>query len=312
MADRREPSLTVEEPFSPLAPGATPEPTPGKGPRADRRWQFALVSNASSALVVTTFALLVCGLAWNYTTHRYLTGFADAIVPLEGSPQEKTEALLKWFRHVPERINGPAAESAILRDRDPVKIVQNARLLKICGSATNAFINVGDVAGLRTRRLLLLGPSGGAMHVVAEVQWGEQWVVVDPQQGRVFRDHIGRPLTKEELRDREVFRDAISGMPGSSRTYTFERTAHLHLERLPLLGALLHRALDRAWPEWEEAADWGYFPENPSLWLVLVSLPLLLLGILIRLIAEKHRATKHSMTQNPTLATQNSSVTAWD
>src|SRR5437016_14603780 len=126
MADRREPSITVEEPYSPLAP----RPTPGKGPQTDRRWYFALVLNATSALIVTTFALFVYGLAWNYSTHRYLTGFADAIIPLEGSPQEKTEALLKWLRHEPQRINGPAAESAIRRDRDPVQIVQNARLQK--------------------------------------------------------------------------------------------------------------------------------------------------------------------------------------
>src|SRR5437899_6979704 len=152
MPDRDETSITVEEPYSSLGP----RPTPGTGPRTDRPWQFALVRNATSALIVTTFALFVYGLAWNYSTHRYLTGFADAIIPLEGSPQEKTEALLKWFRHEPQRINGPAAETAILRDRDPVKIVQNARLLKICGSATNAFIHVGDVAGLRTRRLVLL------------------------------------------------------------------------------------------------------------------------------------------------------------
>ncbi len=280
MLDRRATSMTAEEPYSP--------PTPGKGPRTDRQWQFALVRHAGSALVMVTLALLVYGLAWNYSTHRYLRGFADAIVPLEGSPQEKTEALLKWFRHEPERINAPVAESASLRDRDPVSIVQNSRLLKACGSAGNAFINLADVAGLRTRRLLLLDRSGGTMHVIAEVQWGERWVVVDPRFGRVFKDRFGHALAKEELRDPEVFRDAISRIPGYSPTYTFERTSHLHLERLPLLGGLLHRTLDRVWPGWEKAVDWGYFPENPSLWPILASVPLLLLGILIQLIVDRY------------------------
>ena len=284
MLDRRESSITTEELYSP--------PTPGKGPRTDRRWQFALVRHASSALVIATFALIVCGLAWNYSTRRYLKGFADAVIPLEGSPQEKTEALLKWFRDGPHRITAPLAGSVSVSDRDPVNIVQNAKLLKICGSATNAFLNVADAAGLSTRRLLLLARSGGTMHVVTEVQWGDRWVVVDPAFARVFEDRSGRALTKEELRDPTVFRDAISRIPGYSPTYTFERTAHLHLERLPLLGVPLRRTLDRVSPGWEEAVDWGYVPENPSLWPMLVSLPLLLLGSLIRLIVGRYRSAE--------------------
>jgi hypothetical protein len=244
-----------------------------------------LVRHASSALVIAALALLVYGLAWSYSTHRYLKGFADAIVPLEGTPQEKTEALLSWFRHEPERIDLHLEGASILRD--PVNIVRNARLLKVCGSATNAFINLADVAGLKTRRLLLLAPSGGAMHVVAEVQWGQQWAVVDPQGSRVFKDHLGRPLTKEELRDPEVFRDAISRMPGYSPTYTFERTAHIHMRRIPLLGDPLRRTLDRVTPEWEETIDWGYFPEHPSLWPILISIPLLLVGIYLWLIVDR-------------------------
>lgn len=282
--------MTAEELNSP--------PTSKKGPRTDRRWQFVLVRHAASALVIAAFALLVFGLAWTYSTHMFLRGFADAIVPLEGSPQERTEALLRWFRHEPERISAPVAESTSLRDRDPVNIVQNARLLKVCGSASNAFINLADVAGVRTRRLLLLAPSGGTMHVVAEVEWGDRWVVVDPRFARVFEDGSGRALTKEELRDPAVFRDAISRIPGYKPMYTFERTAHLHLQRLPLLGGLLRRVLDRVRPGWEEAVDWGYFPENPSLWPILVSLPLLLLGFLIRLIAARYGRTRHSIAQS--------------
>ena len=89
--------------------------------------------------MVAALGLLVYGLAWNYSTHRYLKGFADAIVPLEGTPREKTEALVKWFGHEPER-NGDDPVGGAADLRDPVNVVQNARLLKACGSATNAFI----------------------------------------------------------------------------------------------------------------------------------------------------------------------------
>ncbi len=249
-----------------------------KGPPLDSHRWLTLGHLATRALVIFAVGLFVYGLVWNLSTRRYLKGFSDAIVPLEGSEQERTEALLRWFRHEPQRLEGPGA--GIGSTRDTVIIVRNARLLKICGSATNAFINLAGAAGLKTRRLLLLSEFGTTMHVVAEVKWGDRWVVVDPQQGGVFRNHLGRALSKEELRDPTVFRDAISDMPGYNPEYTFKRTNHIHLRRIPL-GSLLRRSLTRFFPGWEEAVNWGFVPENPSLWPILISIPLFFLGILL-------------------------------
>jgi hypothetical protein len=244
---------------------------------------------ASRVFMLAALILFACSLAWNFSTRTYLRGFADAIVPLAGSPEEKTEALAEWFHHEPRRIGAPVMGfTGPLHDRDPVTIVQNARLLKFCGSASNAFINLADAAGLKVRRLLLLDQSGDTMHVVAEVQWGDRWVVVNPNQGHVFKDHLGRALTKEELRDPEVFRDAISRMPGYLPMYTFERTAHIRLKRIPILGGPMRRVLDRFAPGWEESIDWAYFLDNPSLWLIFVSSLLLLLGILKNLIVNRY------------------------
>jgi hypothetical protein len=229
-------------------------------------------------LVIFTLGLFIYGVALTYSTRRYLKGFSDAIVPLDGSAEMKTEALLRWFRDEPQRLNTHVEGAGMLRD--PVTIVQNRQLLKVCGSASNAFINLADAAGLKTRRLLLIAASGNVMHVVAEVQWDQRWVAVDPQQGRVFRDPLGRALSKEELRDPQVFQDAISGMPGYNPSYTFEHTRHLHLRRIPL-GDLLRRILTYLFPVWEEAVNWAYIPENPSLWPIVISLPLFFLGNLL-------------------------------
>ncbi len=272
--------------------------TPEKTPPAEFSSGLALGHLAIRAFVILTFGLFVYGLAWNYSTRRYLKGFADAIVPLAGSPEEKTEALAEWFRHEPRRIVPPVSGSnGLLQDRDPVTIVQNTRLLKLCGSASNAFMNLADAAGLKVRRLLLLDKFGNVTHVVAEVQWDDRWIVVNPQQGLIFEDHLGRALTKEELRDPEVFRDAISKMSGYSPTYTFERTIHLRLKRIPILGDPLRRGLDHFVPGWEEATNWSYFPENPSLWLILVSLPLLMSGVLANLIANRHGRHRPSIKE---------------
>jgi len=159
--------------------------------------------------------------------------------------------------------------------------LQNAQLLKVCGSASNAFINLATSENVKTRRLLLLDESGGAKHVVAEVQWGERWVVVDPSLGRVFEDGVGRALSKEELRQPRIFADAISRMPGYLPAYGFERTTHLRLERIPVLGAALRGALNRRLPSWEDSFSWASVLENPSSWPILASVPLFLFGIFI-------------------------------
>ena len=245
---------------------------------------------ASRATMLAAMCLAICGLGWNYSTERYLKGFADAIVPLSGSPQEKTEALVDWFHHEPKRADASVPVSAGLLDgRDPVYIVQNARLLGVCGTSSNAFMNLAAAAGLKVRRLLLLDQHGGTMHVVAEVQWGDRWVVINPQQGLVFKDKQGRGLTKQELRDPTVFEDAISRMPGYDPDYSFQHTIHLHLERIPVLGHALRIVLNHLDPGWDEAVNWAYFPENPSLWLIFASIPLLLLGILGDWVVRRYR-----------------------
>jgi len=249
------------------------EPAPGF-------FKLAVLANYFGAvLVIAAVCFLVYGLAWNFSTGRYLRGFADAIVPVDGSSQEKSEALLAWFHHEPARSLAPGDLGTL---RDPVWILQNSQLLKTCGSASNAFINLAETAGIKTRRLLLLDASGGAKHVVAEVQWGKRWVVVDPSLGLVFRDGLRKALSKEDLRDPLIFHDAIGHMPGYSGIYTFEHTHYIRLERVPLLGAALRQVLDRLFPSWEGALDWAYVLENPSLWPMLASILMLLLGVLIR------------------------------
>jgi len=235
----------------------------------------------SLALIAAAVALSFYGVLWSYSTSRYLKGFSDAIVPLEGSQEQKTMALLSWLRNEPDRKDKSTDQ---FYTRDPVGIVQDGHLLQVCGSASNAFMNLAESAGLRTRRLLLLNPSGSVKHVVVEVRWDDRWVVVDPSFRSVFQDHAGRALSKEDLSHPGVFQDAIRGIPNYNPEYSFEHTAHIHLTRIPELGVFLRRTLNFLFPRWEETVNWGYLPEHPSLWPTVFSLPLFLLGIAIRMI----------------------------
>src|SRR5208337_1370906 len=154
---------------------------------------------------------------WEYSTRRYLKGFSDAIVPASSSAQVKIEAILNWMAHGPARQEASPVLSS--PDRDPTDTLNYASLLQVCGSATNAFINLADSTGLPARRLLLLDSHQMTKHVVAEVRIDGRWIVVDPSFRLMLRGAGGRLLTREELADPAVFSAATQGIPHYSPDY---------------------------------------------------------------------------------------------
>lgn len=212
-------------------------------------------------VVVGSLAMLVYGLSWELSMRRYLEGFSDAVVPLAASPEEKLEAILAWMDNGPQRRREGEAEVSA---RDPHDSLNLHGQLEVCGTATNALVNLAASSGLEARRLLLLDEKRRAKHVSAEVRLGDRWVVVDPLFRAVLRDAAGRPVTKEQLRDPEVFREVTSRIPGYPLAYSFERTAHVRLSRIPLLGRPLHHLLDRIVPGWDAARFWSLLLERKS------------------------------------------------
>jgi len=119
----------------------------------------------------------------------------------------------------------------------------------------NAFINLARLAGLQVRPLILLGGNYGATHVVAELRVPNRWIVVDPTFRRIMRDAHGRALTSADLRDPRLMREATVGLKNYLPVYTYERTTHIRLEKVPYFGARLRKALNVLYPQWEEAAS---------------------------------------------------------
>jgi hypothetical protein len=89
--------------------------------------------------------------------------------------------------------------------------------------------------------LLLTNERHGAKHVVAEVYLDGRWVVVDPGFRALLRDGNGRLLTKEELRDAIIFRQATGGIAGYNPEYTYDRTGYIRFEKIPIVGKALRR-----------------------------------------------------------------------
>jgi hypothetical protein len=215
-----------------------------------------------------------------FSVRRYLDGYSDAIVPNFLPAESKVQAILDWMRAEPSR--GIADNPATLATRDPETTLNYAQLLKVCGTATNAFLNLARSSDLQVRRLLLLSPDRTAKHVVAEVLINQRWIVVDPRYRVIMKDAQGHLLTRKELQDPAIFNQAISKIPGYPREYGYESVAHVRLSRLPFQGFHLRRVFDAIYPGWEEAVDWSLLLERASyFYLVLASVATIFL-LLVR------------------------------
>jgi hypothetical protein len=200
---------------------------------------------------------------------RYLDGFSDAIVPAGATPEKRVQAILDWMAQ------GPARSSELvpagLTMRDPQTTLNYQQLLRICGTATNAFLNLGRSSDLQVRRLLLLTPARNTKHVVAEVLLGGRWVVVDPTYRVILRNAAGEMLTRSELKNPQAFREATGKIPEYPTEYDYQTFAHIRVARLPLDGLRLRPMLDRILPNWDEKLDWSLLLERESFFALTVS-----------------------------------------
>src|SRR6266446_10469968 len=204
-----------------------------------------------------------------YSVRRYLDGFSDAIVPNSLPEEQKVKAILSWMRAEPSR--AIATDLDTLSKRDPETTLTYKQLLNVCGTATNAFLNLARSSDLRVRRLLLLTPDQRTKHVVAEVLIDHRWIIVDPTYRVIMKDAKGRYLTRQDLRNPAIFAEAVNAIPNYPREYNFENFAHVRLARLPLDGLHLRGLLDRVYPGWDEAMDWSLLLERESFFYVVVS-----------------------------------------
>jgi hypothetical protein len=218
---------------------------------------------SSNALLAVALVAMLYSFVREYSVRRYLDGFSDAIVPNSLPAERKVEAILSWMHAEPSRAN--TANPEALDRRDPETTLTYRQLLNVCGTATNAFLNLARSSDLQVRRLLLLTPDHKAKHVVAEVLIDRRWIIVDPAYRMIMKDAHGHSLTRGELRDPAVFSEAAGAIPNYPREYTYDQFAHVRLARLPLEGVVrLRRLLDKVYPGWDEAVDWSLLLERES------------------------------------------------
>jgi transglutaminase-like putative cysteine protease len=235
-----------------------------------------------SSCVLLAVALLTTALTgvWEISVRRYLRGFSDAIVREASIPEQKAQAILAWMQNGPPRFE--SSDPAELSPHDAQDTLNYRQLLEVCGSATNAFLNLSRSAGVETRRLLLLTPERTAQHVVAEVHLDRRWVIVDATYRAFLKDAQGNLLTRKDLQDPEKFREATSVLPHYPQEYTDDRFAHVR-GALPFRGAQVHSLLDRFFLTWDEYLDWSLLLERRSFLYFVLSVNSLFFLVLVRL-----------------------------
>jgi hypothetical protein len=228
----------------------------------DPRARARIVCYILDVLLAVSFAVLCGALLWEFSTEQYLSGFADAIVPEGDTTSQKVESILHWMSNGPARVSNSDPDQ--LLNRDPRETLNYSKLLKDCGSATNAFVNLARRSGIHARRLLLLDSNGSVTHVVAEARIDGRWIVVDAVFHFVARDSSGRLLSREDLQDPEMLRQATAGIPNYSPLYTYNSTEHIRLARIALIGAMLQRAISQVTPAGGPSWDWTLPLERES------------------------------------------------
>jgi hypothetical protein len=233
-------------------------------------------------LLAASLVLVAFSAGWEFSTRSYLKGFSDAIIPSSDNSEQKVEAILAWMKHGPARRS--TADPEVLAARDPEETLNYHQLLEVCGTATNAFVNLAQSGGLHARRLLLLDDHGRAKHVVAEILVDNRWIVADPAFHTLFRLPNGRLVNRADLQNPEIFRAATREIPNYPSIYTYESTVHVRLNRIPLLGPTLRRTLTFLWPSWEESINWTMLVERESFAMMTISILLLCSVLVARLL----------------------------
>ncbi|HTZ32580.1 MAG TPA: transglutaminase-like domain-containing protein [Methylomirabilota bacterium] len=242
---------------------------------------FRVIWWLSNLLLAAALVSTVWTGIWELSVRRYLRGFSDAVVPEASSPREKIEAILAWMQNGPPRLT--TSPGIKVSPRDPEDTLNYRQLLDVCGSATNAFLNLSRSAGVESRRLLLMTPERVTKHVVAEVNVDGRWVIVDATYRALLKDDKGNLLTRRDLQNPELFRQATGVLPDYRPEYTYENFAHVRVSALPLQGARVRVLLDKLFPDWEEYLDWSLLLERRSFMYFFLSINVLLFLIVVRL-----------------------------
>ena len=120
--------------------------------------------------------------------------------------------------------------------RNPEDTLNVQQLLNVCGTATNAFVNLAQSSGLPARRLLLLNEERVSKHVVVEVLIDNRWIIVDPSYRTMLRLPDGNLVTRASFKTPKFSTPPHGPFPATRKNIPMSKPFMSALEEFPGLG----------------------------------------------------------------------------
>lgn len=227
---------------------------------------------------VLCFALAASGLASEVANNRFFDALNEEIAPPDTPPEERIirtfERVSDWNSFDANRIPSlPARLLAKLEHASPVHVSARYALCagtdKVgpCGALSRSLLVLCRRAGFDARKAILYDDDGRAQHTVVEVKLDEEWRVLDPTYGFIWRrTSDGQLATATDLAtDDRLFASILAAHPHYPLDeYTYRNVEHLRWEKLPGLPWVRKRLEALRGEAWTRELRTPYIYDRPG------------------------------------------------
>jgi hypothetical protein len=251
---------------------------------------------------VLCFALAASGLASEVANNRFFDALNQEIAPPDTPPVERIvrtfERVSHWNSFDANRI--PSLRTRLLarlEHASPVHVSARSALMAgtdrvgPCGALSRSLLVLCRRAGFDARKAILYDDNGKAQHTVVEVKLDEEWRVLDPTYGFIWRRASdGQLATAADLATNDkLFASILTAHPNYPLDeYSYRNVQHLRWEKLPGLPRVRKRLEAHRGQEWTRELRTPYVYDRPG---YAVAAIFFIAGLaLIKLVRPRHAA----------------------
>jgi hypothetical protein len=227
---------------------------------------------------VLCFALAASGLASEVANNRFFDALNEEIAPPDTSPEVRLirtfDRVSDWDSFDANRIPSlPARLLARLEHASPVHVSARSALsagtdkVGPCGALSRSLLVLCRRAGFDARKAILYDDDGKPQHTVVEVKLDEEWRVLDPTYGFIWRRASdGQLATAADLATNdELFASILTAHPHYPLDeYTYRNVQHLRWEKLPGLPWVRKRLEALRGEAWTRELRTPYIYDRPG------------------------------------------------
>jgi hypothetical protein len=223
-------------------------------------------------------ALAALGLVSEVANNRFFDALNEEIAPPDTPPAERIirtfERVSDWNSFDANRIPSlPARLLARLEHASPVHVSARFALsagtdkVGPCGALSRSLLILCRRAGFDARKAILYDDDGIPQHTVVEVKLDEEWRVLDPTYGFIWRrPSDGQLATAVDLATNDkLFASILTAHPHYPLDeYTYRIVQHLRWEKLPGLPWVRKRLAALRGEAWTRELRTPYIYDRPG------------------------------------------------